>query len=289
VRSTDLGQVQYYGSVVSFERDWLVEITMGSLFQLEKAPQLIAAVTAVILCMSVVHDAGYFLVIGREFQSFMSPTDYIASAITWLPLVLLSVAFVGMVQLALGRRSNFETRRIPLKSKRATMTATKAVIAVVLYIALCGLVCFGENLVTGPDMFLILLFFPWLFFWGWILSHEKLRRYIGMRGVFLTLIGVPFMAEIFCMGVRDASSAVLSEAREFSLTVSTDAPKIIIVLRNIDRGVIFREPASNTIAFVKWSDIRSLSRIGVHVDQRPVSCQTLSWHCTMFFGAPSRL
>jgi hypothetical protein len=88
---------------------------MGSLSQLEKAPQLIAAVTAVILCMSVVHDAGYFLVIGREYQWFMSPTDYIASAITWLPLVLLSVTLVGMLQLALGAALKFRNAPYPIE------------------------------------------------------------------------------------------------------------------------------------------------------------------------------
>jgi uncharacterized membrane protein YhaH (DUF805 family) len=146
------------------------------------------------------------------------------------------------------------------------MTATKGVIGAVLYVALCGIVLMAGNFLTGPDMFLILLFIPWLLFWAWILSHEKPLRYIGTRGVYLTLIGVPFMAEIFCLGVRDASSAMSSEAREFSLIVSTDTPKIIIVLRNLDRAVIFREPTSDTGAFVKWTDIRSLSRIGVHVD-----------------------
>src|SRR5262249_38338699 len=64
--------------------------------RLVHAPAALAAATFGALLLSVIYEWGYFAIIGPEFQSFESASDYLANAVLYLPktLILLVVATI---------------------------------------------------------------------------------------------------------------------------------------------------------------------------------------------------
>jgi hypothetical protein len=58
---------------------------------LEHFAAILGAATAALLAMSWTHEYGYFSTIGRQFQTFLAPADYIANGALWLPLAILFI------------------------------------------------------------------------------------------------------------------------------------------------------------------------------------------------------
>jgi hypothetical protein len=50
--------------------------------------KFIAALSFALLTVTVLHDWGYFWLLGSRFQCIQTPYDYLANAIEWLPLHL---------------------------------------------------------------------------------------------------------------------------------------------------------------------------------------------------------
>jgi hypothetical protein len=55
---------------------------------LDRITGILAAATVSIIALSVCHEYGYFLSVGRYFQSLLVPSDYSANAIFYLPFAL---------------------------------------------------------------------------------------------------------------------------------------------------------------------------------------------------------
>jgi hypothetical protein len=62
---------------------------------LEYFAAILGAITATVLAMSWTHEYGYFWTIGRQFQTFLTTTDYITNGALWLPLGVLFIARMG--------------------------------------------------------------------------------------------------------------------------------------------------------------------------------------------------
>lgn len=58
---------------------------------LENFAAIVGVFTLTILAMSWCHEYGYFWSIGRQFQTFLSTTDYLTNDVLWLPVALFSV------------------------------------------------------------------------------------------------------------------------------------------------------------------------------------------------------
>ncbi len=56
---------------------------------LRRAPAAVAALTGLILTASAAREWAYYRVIGMEFISLVSPTDYASAAVRWLPAFVL--------------------------------------------------------------------------------------------------------------------------------------------------------------------------------------------------------
>ena len=52
---------------------------------LDRFAAILGAVTVGLLLLSVIHEYGYFLIIGSRLQALLTTSDYFANAIVWLP------------------------------------------------------------------------------------------------------------------------------------------------------------------------------------------------------------
>jgi len=255
-------------------------------FKLEKVPHLIAAGTVAILIVSVIHDAGFFLVIGREFQDFLSPADYISGALSWSPSVGVATVIVGAGLMAVRRYYGFETRRIP-KRRRGTKRGISIGIFVVIVYYIVAILYFlfdydTANILAGP---FILIGLPWMIFWGVIFSHEVPRTFLGPSGILMIGLSAPVLLLIFSVGIVDARFALKSVDPIFAIDMAKKPTKHVVVIRNIDRGVIYHDPIQHRIAFIKWADIVSFSRVTA-LDERPNSCVWFGLNCQPVPGLP---
>ena len=55
---------------------------------LDRFAAIVAIVTFSIVVLSLCHEYGYFFSVGRQFQAFISTSDYFANATLWLPATL---------------------------------------------------------------------------------------------------------------------------------------------------------------------------------------------------------
>ena len=55
---------------------------------LDNAPKAIAILSFAVLIVTVLHDWGYFWVVGLRFQSVQTAYDHLANSIEWLPYSL---------------------------------------------------------------------------------------------------------------------------------------------------------------------------------------------------------
>jgi hypothetical protein len=109
-------------------------------------------------------------------------------------------------------------------------------------------------------------------------------RFLSESGYIL--VSVPLILMLFGLGRLDAKEALTSTGPVFSIEIAKDPIKHIIVIRNIDRGIIYRDPIVNKIAFVKWTDILSFSRVAVRIDERSYSCVWFGLNCPFVPGPP---
>src|ERR1700730_5272203 len=70
---------------------------------IDKLPQIIAGATFLVFVLAFVHEFAYFQVVGSQFQSLMTATDYLVSAISWMPFIGLVLFIVTLAILAVAR------------------------------------------------------------------------------------------------------------------------------------------------------------------------------------------
>jgi hypothetical protein len=71
-----------------------------------------------------------------------------------------------------------------------------------------------------------------------------------------------------------------------AVTLSPSDVRHVLVLKNLERGLLFKDVVQRKIYFVKWTDIQQFSISGGDVDKRPTSCLVLGIRCPFIPGSP---
>ncbi|SDR45428.1 hypothetical protein SAMN05519103_03344 [Rhizobiales bacterium GAS113] len=260
---------------------------MGQWFRLEKVPQILAALTASILCLSIIHDEGFYWIVGRQFQELMGPSDYLSGALHWLPVVVIAVMLAGIAQLSVNRYRNFEKRRTPRRRRQINKTFIGALLVLIaIYVAMLLLHFFTISILVDPMILIFVIVPPWMTFWGWIFTHEKPARFLGAIGGMLVIGVVPLSVTIFTLGMWDAGRALSSIRDVYEVKGKDGGPKFVAVLRSLDRGMILFDPVEDNVRFEKWDDIKSFGHKSFYVDARPTSCMLFHLNCPFEAGPP---
>jgi hypothetical protein len=230
---------------------------------LENGPKATALLSFCVLMLTVLHDWGYFWIIGSKFQSIQTPYDYIANSITWLPLSLgLITLYLVATRLTLmiGRRSRDDFKSTPHRLIQETQNRQYTRVAVLGFVAtlLCGSfwyvfrfpvgVLFGTfTIVTGYCSILCV----WLRF-------ANFRQSPDLTLVIMILSGfVPLIAGMsFAGGVVEAIDALSSFNKNVYGLKQKDVPdRHVLLLRSLDKGVLTYDLASSQIAFTRWDSL----------------------------------
>src|SRR5947209_5946132 len=91
---------------------------------LDNVPKAIALLSATALLLTIVHDWGYFWIVGNRYLSIQTPYDHLTNSIEWLPQALLSLCLgfvisIGLEQIASRTaEGNFDRARIKRRRQR---------------------------------------------------------------------------------------------------------------------------------------------------------------------------
>lgn len=116
---------------------------------LEDAARVIGLLTFAVLWLAFIYEYGFFYVVGRPLQSLMTGTDYMTSAVMWLP----SSAFflgLGLLIANLGRRvGGFQ---LAPWGTRKRLIHELPVLFIVPWVLVVGTSFFLKIRISGPSL-----------------------------------------------------------------------------------------------------------------------------------------
>ncbi|QUS39524.1 hypothetical protein RPMA_12280 [Tardiphaga alba] len=251
---------------------------------LDRAPKALAALTTFTLVTTVVHDWGWFSVIGSEFQSLQTPYDYLAHALAWLPLNLLGL--VGMIVLsrALNRllsatHDEWNNGFGDHQNKAARKHLKRISIYILLLCSISFLVCLTIPS-DRPDLIIVTLSILWLaLFCRLYLSIESLRKL--SRLAVITIMALPLLgALLFTSGLSDARQILHRTNAVYHLFLKDGRSQTINLLRNLDKGALIHDPTRSRVILIRWDQIDRLERFVSTKREETLGCRTIGLGCS---------
>jgi hypothetical protein len=234
-----------------------------------------APATVAFLALSVVHEWGYFFVVGRGFQSLLTTTDYLSNAIAWLPGLLVgAVFFCAFDPVSYFWKWEISAPKLG-KQRRINIGVNGFLSGMVLGISITNYYFSGyldAILVVG---FLLIL--------GWIKVTSVLTKLELSSPLYQVVRIVPILLILSSMlGAEEGRSCpICKDGNVYFLKLKHDeATHPAIVLRNLDRGLLVLKPLPNEVAFYRWEDIESFHKWTFPPDDRPILCRWFGRTCS---------
>ena len=157
--------------------------------------------TALIVCVSVIYSTSYFLIVGSEFQGFMSTSGYLLDSIRLIP-VFITAFIIGivssmMIRLVFGNK---------LPIKRTDINLRKGLIIVAFAsLFLFPFIVISDNLLKFYGICLFIAIIIWIDFMAWLLSEINTDDTISPLLVTIFYICVPVIIFVALDGMKDAN------------------------------------------------------------------------------------
>ena len=89
---------------------------------------------------------------------------------------------------------------------------------------------------------------------------------------------VPLLFLFFAVGLKDGEDALTDYDNVYRLDLKNGIVQQIAMLRSFEKGVLIRDPSSQTVQFIRWEQIDRVSRIA-KPDQKPTICRIAGYLC----------
>jgi hypothetical protein len=194
--------------------------------------------------------------IGRNFQTLLTTSDYLANAVLWMPWVL----FV-----TLGTLRGINSEPPKWWPRVDDWRGWKALVALTLAILL-----FVWTVISSewPPNALAILYFFGVIVWWW--SRVYTRFYWPVDGLDEInsvyrkglLVGPPFLLAVFFWGWMQAAIDVQNVNDPYLVKFKDgEHAEPRILLRSFDRGLLMRNAVSNRVEFHKWDEVVALEKV----------------------------
>lgn len=223
----------------------------------------IGALTIGLLLLSVIHEYGYFWIIGGRMQSFLTTGDYFANAIVWLPL------FVMLAYSVLDWGVLTDSKKVYRFGELRTRTGKILWISIAVFFPVLTFLFLGAASLWPIG---IILSAWWL---GYVkptlpfaTAEDDTKRYGHKLISFLPVVAVLSFIWGLTQGIGDLKNNI----EPYSVVLKAGDTEDGILLRTFDKGILFREFAHKRVEFLKWDEITKLYRSAPEVWQQPVAC-----------------
>jgi hypothetical protein len=239
---------------------------MNQLF--ERFPTVLAAISFAVLITTVVHEWGYFSVVGIHFQALVSATDYLANSILWLPQTLLIVGGGLVSGYIVGgwlgsSGAEFSVVAPPHKHREADkavgflLSWTALVFQSLLVGLLVGIALISALVDPLIGMPLILMFvLP-------MGTRTYISRWPGTlsgTAIFGIVTGPLMLGAAFAFGVVEGRLD-LKGTKDLVRIERKDAAvgNEVQLLRSFDRGILVHKVIDGRVEFIRWDEVRAMS------------------------------
>jgi hypothetical protein len=260
--------------------------------------QLTALVTAIAFSASLIHDWGYFDVIGSEYRALETVTDYLSSALQWMPqtlaLIMAFVLFSWIARLASEVPAQPVTVEQITTGQKAEPEKRYRVAGSLLVLLILGLPVSAYMFASQESGILLLLVpFAWFLVLPTILifvfgTWPPRPRDDLFPIYIITWIAPALFAFLLLLGDYHARTDLTRTDADYSLSTkstkgagpSTGAPDVVAkvrVLRVLDRGILVSRSQGDQVEFIPWDSVHELGRpIKLDLLQKPLGCRTVS-------------
>jgi hypothetical protein len=209
---------------------------------IERFPTFIAVTSFAVLITSVVHEWGYFAVVGIHFQALVSASDYLANSILWLPRTLFIVGG------GLGSGAALSIIAPPRKHRVAGSVAKVIIFGIVLYLSVVDPL-FGIPI----GLVVVLLRGATAYMRRWPETFSRTTRSV--------ILAVPLvLAGAFSLGVGEGQIDLLGTKDLFRIELKeAGASKEVQLLRSFDRGILVHNVTEGRVEFIRWDEVRGMS------------------------------
>jgi hypothetical protein len=237
----------------------------------------VAIGTTVLFAVTFTYEWGYFSVVGPQFQTFATATDYVSNAVLWLPY---STGIFGASIFVAQIASDSKKLEPGRKAWR-----WKDVAAVLLMIPAVGsLLLLVEPMSSGIAFTLIVV---WILAIRWAYLVKPISWLPSIRrSVFIVLYAGPIAAGLtFLTGSMEGHRDLRVKEPVYVLKFKDNDrdDRNVVLLRNFERGILANDVVQGQISFIRWDDVREVSRRVLQIDgaQRGLNfrCKWLGLSC----------
>lgn len=233
---------------------------------------IVGGFTLALLLCSVCHEYGYFWVIGRSFQTFLSTTDYFNNAVLWLPAMAIVIYGLNDWDVMLGQR-----QLNPLG-----LNWSSAVGVLILFgFPLAAFFYFPPD---NPYLYLLTAITLWLMY-GVRLLPFKNTQSPDLQYVRQALVILPVIALVL-FGFGAAQGRWDLDKVNAPFAIQTKSGDIIArnILRTLSGGLLVRDPVKSRIEFLRWENVSKVIRFEPKPKNEPLACTWFGWNCPAITG-----
>ncbi|BAM89626.1 hypothetical protein S58_36330 [Bradyrhizobium oligotrophicum S58] len=243
---------------------------------LENFAKSIAALSAAMILLSVVHEFGYFAYVGSFFQTFVTATDYFTNAILWMPIGIITI--FGWQAWRFILEDPPKIQRNNWKSWIAPLFLVGGPVSIFVFTS------------SGfPLFYLVGLGYLWIILFDRFVPKVELAPLSVVELRKLLRIGVPIIAAIFTLGYERAKADLdlRTNSQPYIIGIK-DVPTGIlrIPLRHFDKGLLLSNPVDHRIEFVKWEKVDQISKPTEDTRIDPPSCAWFRILCARSWSSP---
>jgi hypothetical protein len=232
-----------------------------------KTPREVIHLFSPVILMSMSHEYGYFWVIGRQFQTFLTTSDYFNNAVLWLP---------GMA-IVLWGYLDWDV----LLGKRTLAPPGFNLPGAIVFLIIFSFPVFGFFYLAPdfPYTYLMPFVLLWLAYGPRIFPVKEpdpdLIRHAKRAFVIVPVLAVM----LFAWGISQAQTDLKSTDEPYTLEMKRGAPLVRNILRTFDKGILVRDTVYNQIEFVNWDEVSQITRFKAPLSEEPLSCSWLHLNC----------
>lgn len=219
---------------------------------LSKAVQaLAAAVVSVAIAASVSYETGYFSIVGQKYQALLSVSDYLSSALEWLPWLSLLYG-LGFLIAYVGSFAQLNILRRIYEFQPIALIATTAIVAVGICLLLV-FIPFYRLLLHMPLVALPLVATP-LF-----LQLSKAARAAKKLSA-IAVSSIAVMLALYCSGIGYAHRDLQTIGNAYVIRSGADGEGAQ-VLRTLQKGLLVWKPQDSKVDLIGWNKIDRMTHL----------------------------
>jgi hypothetical protein len=132
-------------------------------------------------------------------------------------------------------------------------------------------------------LFAIVVWVPvylWIYIWNYAIAGNVLFRRLPFPAMAMMLVAPILIAVAYLAGVHEAYEQFLRRADVYFVKEKDSGrERHVILLRNLEKGILFRDPITLHTEFVRWEQVTKVYRLGGGPAMASIFCRATGLLC----------